>query len=39
MEAVAIVFWVGKTWGDIEWLKKEVTHLRQLCEVNFGIKR
>jgi len=37
-EALAIVFWIGVSYGDIQWMKRELTHLRELCEVNFGIK-
>jgi hypothetical protein len=39
LEALAIVFWIGVTYGDIQWMKKELHHLRNLMEINFGIGR
>lgn len=38
VEALAIVFWIGISYGDIQWMKHELRHLRELMEVNFGIK-
>lgn len=38
LEALAIMFWIGKSWGDLQWLKSELTHLRDLCETNFNIR-
>lgn len=39
VEVCAIIFWIGVSYGDIKWMKKEIQHLRDLCEVNFGIAR
>lgn len=31
-EVIAIVFWIGVSWGDVKWIKSEVKHLRELIE-------
>lgn len=32
LEAIAIIFWIGVSWGDLKWLKSEIKHLRALVE-------
>jgi hypothetical protein len=27
-EVVAIIFWIGVSWGDIKWIKSELKYLR-----------
>lgn len=27
-EVVAIVFWIGVSWGDLRWIKGELLYLR-----------
>ena len=27
-EVVAIVFWIGVSWGDLRWIKSELAYLR-----------
>lgn len=31
-EAIAIVFWIGVSYSDVQWLKKEVKHLRETVD-------
>lgn len=31
-EVIAIVFWIGVSWGDVKWIKQEIRHLREVVE-------
>jgi hypothetical protein len=39
-EVVAIVFWIGVSYGDIKWIKSELGHLREIVEAQiFLVKK
>lgn len=38
VEVIAIIFWIGVSYGDLKWIKGELRHLRDVVEFQIGIK-